>query len=71
MKIRIDLTDDQVDEVVLFEMKSHSELLKLNILALKKIKKRRKFEQDDLDRYTEVLSAMKVILGYYGSHLKK
>jgi hypothetical protein len=70
MRIKIELTDDQIDEIVLFEMKRHSELLKSNVASLKKKRRREKYENEDLNRFEEVLSAMKVMLGYYGSHLK-
>ena len=67
MKIR--LTDDQIDEVVLFEIKRHSILLKSYVASLdgKKKKELRKFEKEDLARWKEVLGAMKVLAGYYGS----
>lgn len=68
--MKIDLTYDQVDDVVLFEMKRHSEILKSNVASLKRKRRREKYENEDLERFEEVLSAMKVLLGYYGSHLK-
>ena len=67
--MKIDLTDDQIDDVVLFEMRRHSELLRSNVASLKRKKRREKYENEDLNRFEEVLSAMKVMLGYYGSHL--
>lgn len=69
MKIKIELTDDQIDSVVLDEMKRHCELLKSNVSSLKRKRRRASYEQEDLERCTEVLEAMKVIVGYYGSHL--
>lgn len=68
-EMKIDLNDDQIDEVVLWEMKRHSELLKSNISSLKRKRRRAKYEQEDLERFLEVHAAMKVLLGYYGSHL--
>ena len=66
--MKIDLTDDQIDLVVLFELQRHSALLKSNIANLKKRKKKlRKFEKEDLDRFEEVSRAMKILVGYYGS----
>lgn len=67
--MKIDLTDDQVDEVVIFELQRHSNLLKSNISDLKKKRRKAKYEQEDLERFIEVQTAMKVLLGYYGSHL--
>lgn len=67
--MRIELTDDQIDEVVLFEMMRHSELLKSNISDLKRKRRRKNYENEDLKRFVEVLGAMSVIAGYYGSHL--
>ncbi|NDC38698.1 MAG: hypothetical protein EBZ48_11680 [Proteobacteria bacterium] len=68
--MKIELTDDQIDNVVLFELRRHSELLKSNVASLKRKRSREKYENEDLERFREVLSAMKVMLGYYGSHLK-
>jgi hypothetical protein len=67
--MKIKLTDDQIDEVVLFEMKRHSELLKSNISSLKRNRHRKKFENEDLERFIEVVKAIDVVAGYYGSHL--
>jgi hypothetical protein len=69
IKIKIDLSDDQVDQIVLEEIRRHSELLKSNIASLKRKRRREKYEQEDLDRFIEVHAAMKVIIGYYGSHI--
>lgn len=67
--MKIDLNDDQVDEVVLFELQRHSSLLKSNISDLKRKRRRAKYEQEDLERFVEVHAAMKVLIGYYGSHI--
>lgn len=64
MKIEID--DDQVYKVVSAEMVRHSRHLERCISDLKRKRRRKPLEQDDLDRYKEVLAAMKVIIGYYG-----
>ena len=69
IKMKIKLTDDQIDEVVLFELQRHSDLLKSNISDLKRKRSRAKYEQEDLERFIEVQAAMNVLLGYYGSHL--
>ena len=68
--MKISLADDQIDEVVLFEMQRHSKILESSVDSLKRRKKTlRKFEKEDLKRFEEVLEAMKVISSYYGSHL--
>ena len=68
--MNIDLTDDQIDSIVLQEFTRHSKVLEGHIKELSKRKKKlKKFEKEDLARYREVFSAMKVMLGYYGSHL--
>lgn len=68
--MKIDLTDDQIDDIVLYEMKRHSKILDSNISDLKKRRKKlQKFEKEDLARYEEVLESMNVMIGYYGSHL--
>lgn len=63
--MRIDLDEDQVYGVVAAEMARHSRHLERSISELKRKRRRKPFEQDDLDRYQEVLAAMKVIAGYY------
>lgn len=66
--MKINLTDDQIDSVILYEMQRHSSLLKSNISDLKKRRKKlQKFEKEDLARFEEVLESMNVVLGYYGS----
>lgn len=70
--MKIDLTDDQVDSIVLQEFQRHIKILDSNIKELSKRKnKLKKFEKEDLKRYREVTTAMKVMIGYYGSHLIK
>lgn len=66
--MNIKLNDGQIDEVVLFETKRHSKLLKQNIVELKKRKKNlKKFEKEDLQRFEEVAKALDIVVGYYGS----
>lgn len=67
--MKIKLTDGQIDEVVLFELQRHSDLLASNIANLNRKISIAEYEQEDLDRFVEVQAAMKVLLGYYGSHL--
>lgn len=65
--MKIEMTDDQVDEVMLFELQRHSALLKSNISDLKRKRKRKKHEQDDLERFEEVRASMKILIGYYST----
>lgn len=68
--MKIDLTDDQIDSIVLYEMQRHSALLKSNISDLKRRKRKlQKFEKEDLSRFTEVLESMNIIADYYGSNI--
>ena len=67
--MKIDLNDDQIDYIVLMEMKRHSRLLESNISSLKRKRGMKKFEKEDLARYKEVLEAMEVIKSYYGSNI--
>lgn len=65
--MKISLTDSQIDDVVLYEMKRHSSLLKSNISDLKKRRKKlQNFEKEDLTRFEEVFKSMSVVLDYYG-----
>jgi len=67
--MKINLTDDQINEVVLFELQRHSVLLESNVDSLKSKKKKdlRKFEKEDLAGWKEVLAAMERLVEYYGS----
>lgn len=67
--MKINLTDDQIDDVVLYEMRRHSALLKSNISDLKRKKKLQKFEKEDLARFNEVLESMNILIEYYGGNI--
>lgn len=64
--MRIRLSDDQVDAVVLWELKRHSKVLRSNIESLRRRKNLEKFEKEDLKRFREVLEAAATVIGYYG-----
>lgn len=63
--MRINLSDDQVDAVVIWELKRHSKILKSNIDSLKRRKSLEKFEKEDLKRFKEVLEAATLVVEYY------
>lgn len=63
--MRISLSDDQVDSVVLWELKRHSKILRSNIESLRRRKSLEKFEKEDLKRFRQVLAAAAVVIGYY------
>lgn len=63
--MRISLSDEQVDSVIIWEIKRHSNILRSNIDSLRKRKSLEGFEKDDLKRFREVLNAMNVVLNYY------
>lgn len=64
--MKIELNDDQIDEVILQELTRHSCLLESNIADLKRRKKKlKKFEKEDEKRFKEVLTAMKIVLDYW------
>lgn len=64
--MRISLSDEQVDAVVIWELKRHSKILKSNIDSLKRRKSLERFEKDDLKRFSEVLAAASLVVEYYG-----
>lgn len=70
-EMKINLTDDQIDDVVLYEMLRHSKMLGQSISSLNRKKKLKEYEKEDRARFKEVHTSMKVLLGYYGSHIKK
>ena len=63
--MRISLSDEQVDSVIIWEIKRHSKILRDNIDSLRKRKNLEAFEKDDLKRFREVLASMNVVLSYY------
>lgn len=63
--MRIKLTDDQVDRIILWELKRHSKVLKYNIDSLKRRKALEKFEREDLKRFSEVLKSISTVVDYY------
>jgi hypothetical protein len=63
--MRISLSDDQVDSVVIWELKRHSKILKSNIDSLRRRKSLEKFEKEDLKRFREVLEAARTVIEYY------
>lgn len=63
--MKISLSDDQVDSVVIWELKRHSKILKSNIDSLRKRKSLEKFEKEDLKRFREVFDAAKTVIEYY------
>lgn len=63
--MRISLSDDQVDAVILWELKRHSKILRSNIESLRRRKSLEKFEKEDLKRFREVLDAASVVIKYY------
>lgn len=63
--MRINLSDDQVDSIIIWELKRHSKILKSNIDSLKRRKSLEKFEKEDLKRFKEVLAAASLVVDYY------
>lgn len=64
--MKISLSDDQIDSIILWELKRHSKILKSNIESLRRRKNLEKFEKEDLKRFREVLEAASVVVKYYG-----
>jgi uncharacterized protein YpuA (DUF1002 family) len=63
--MKINITDDQTDSIVIWELKRHSKVLKSNIDSLKRRKSLEKFEKEDLERFKKVLAAASLIVEYY------
>lgn len=64
-EMKINITDDQTDSIVIWELKRHSKVLKSNIDSLKRRKSLEKFEKEDLERFKKVLAAASLIVEYY------
>ena len=63
--MRIKLSDEQIDSVVIAELRRHSKILKSNIDSLKRRKNLERFEKEDLKRFRQVLDAASVVVDYY------
>lgn len=63
--MRISLSDDQVDSIIIWELKRHSKVLRSNIESLRRRKNLEKFEKEDLKRFREVLEAANTVIQYY------
>lgn len=63
--MKIELNDDQIDEIVLQELRRHSCLIESNLKDLKRRKKLLKFEKEDKKRFEEVLDAIKIVKDYW------
>jgi hypothetical protein len=63
--MRISLSDDQVDSVIIWELKRHSKVLRSNIESLRRRKNLENFEKEDLKRFREVLEAASMVIQYY------
>lgn len=60
------MSDDQVDSIILWELKRHSKILRSNIESLRRRKNLEKFEKEDLKRFKQVLAAAALVIEYYG-----
>lgn len=63
--MRIKLSDEQVDSLIIWELKRHSKVLRSNIESLRRRKNLEKFEKEDLKRFREVLEAASLVIQYY------
>jgi hypothetical protein len=67
--MKIELSDEFVEDIVCATLKEHMKYLKKNIKELKKKSKLETFQQLDLGHDVAMLVAMEEVYGYFGGNL--
>jgi hypothetical protein len=67
--MKIELSDEAVEDIVCATLKEHMKYLKKNIKQHNKKDKLSSWEEQDLGHDTKMLAAMKEVYGYFGGNL--
>ena len=67
--MKIELSDEAVEDIVCATLKEHMKYLKKNIKEHKKKDKLHPFEEQDLGHDVKMLAAMEEVYGYFGGNL--
>ena len=67
--MKIELSDEAVEDIVCATLKEHMKYLKKNIKEHKKRDKLEPFQAQDLGQDIKMLAAMEEVYGYFGGNL--
>lgn len=65
MKTHIELSDETVDHIIVETLTMHISWIEDNIARLSKLKKRKAYEQQDLDDNKRNLEGLRITLRYF------
>jgi ABC-type Zn uptake system ZnuABC Zn-binding protein ZnuA len=67
--MKIELSDEAIEDIVCATLKEHMKYLKKNIKELKKKGKLASHEEHDLGHDVKMLASMEDVYGYFGGNL--
>jgi hypothetical protein len=67
--MKIELSDEAIEDIVCGTLKEHMKYMKKNIKALKKMDELQPFQMQDLGHDVKMLAAMEEVYGYFGGNL--
>lgn len=70
MKMKIEITAEMADEIILASLRSNIDGLKHDIEHLKRKKKLLDYEKEDLADFTRTFAAMQEVYDYYGGNIE-
>ena len=68
--MQIEVNEAIVEQIIKTELCESIDMVKQDIKQLKKIRKREKYQQEDLADYEELLPHLEAVYDYFGGNLK-
>ena len=68
--MHIEVNEAIVEQIIKTELCESIDMVKQDINQLKKIRKREKYQQEDLADYEELLPHLEAVYDYFGGNLK-
>ena len=68
--MHIEVNEAIVEQIIKTELCESIDMVKQDIKQLKKIRKREKYQQEDLADYEELLPHLEAVYDYFGGNLK-
>ena len=63
--MKIEITDDSIDEIILNGLKEQRDFMSSDLKKLKKIKNPKRYVQEDIVYHTNCLQALKTVIAHY------
>jgi hypothetical protein len=63
--MKIEITDDSVDEIILNSLKEQRDFMSSDLKKLKRIKNPKPYVQEDIVYHTNYLQALKTVIAHY------